>query len=378
MKYIIFKPIILIFILSGIVACEHKKTKENTVRATDVEVARIARMQPQKKIIVPGELKAWQEIRVYAKVKGFVKSVNADRGAVVKEGQILAVLDAPEVRAELSEAKARLYSSKSVLAEHKAKFQASKAHYNRMLQASKVPGAVSPNDLDETLAKMLMDSSSYLSAEENVNAANSYYQSKAEIVQYLTVTAPFSGTITERNISPGALVGPDEASEVKPMYVLENSEKLRLTVAVPEVYANELQDNCKVTFQVSSLPEKTFNACLSRSARSLQEGIRSMFAEFDINNTKHELKKGMYTDVSLPIQRTISTLFVPKTAVVSSMEKTFIIKVIDDKAVWTTVKKGNVVDDIVEIFSDEIKDGDRVVKVASEEIRNGEKLRVIK
>jgi membrane fusion protein (multidrug efflux system) len=377
MKPVIINLIIVAVTLLGIYSCGEKKAEKYAVKPTDVESARIVKMRPQKKIIIPGELKPWQEIKVYAKVKGFVKSINVDRGSVVKNGEVLAILDAPEIKAELSEAKARLYSSQSTRTEYEAKFHASKINYGRMLQASGVPGAVSPNDLDQAKARMLIDSSSFLSAQENVNAANSYYQSKAEIVHYLTVTAPFSGIITERNVAPGALVGPDEASESKPMYVLENSEKLRLTVAVPEVYANELQDNCKVTFKVSALPDSTFSACLSRSARSLQEGIRSMYAEFDIANKSHQLKKGMYTDVELPIQRTEATLFVPKTSVVSTMEKTFVIVIVDNKAIWKDVRKGNTVEDMVEIFGD-IKEGSKVVKVASEEIRDGESLRIVK
>ena len=377
MKATLINTVVILGMTLGMYSCNEKKKEQHSLKATDVEAVRIVTMQPQKKIIVPGELRSWAEIKVYPKVKGFVKSISVDRGSVVKQGQVLAILDAPEIIAELSEAKARLYASQSTLIEYEAKHQASNAIYKRMLQASKVQGAISPSDLDQARAKMLMDSASYLSAHENVNAANSYYHAKAEIAQYLTVTAPFSGIITERNIAPGALVGPDEASETKPIYILENSEKLRLTVAIPEIYANELQDNCKVTFKVSALPDSIFSACLSRSAKSLQEGIRSMYAEFDITNKNHILKKGMYTDVELPIQRAQSTLFVPKTAVVSTMEQTFIIVIIDNKAVWTNVKKGNTVDNMVEIFG-YIKNGDNVVKMASEEIKNGELLRIIK
>ena len=288
---------------------------------------------------------------------------------------MLAVLDAPEIRAELDEAKAKLYQAKAELNQFKATFNASKGSYNRILKTSKVNGAVSPNDIDQAFGKYMADSANLMAAHQNITAAQSAFNAKSEIVEYLTVTAPFSGTITERNIFPGTLVGPDEASASKPMFVLENSNKLRLTIAIPEVYANEIQAGCQVHFQVSSIPEKIFEAKLSRNSRSIDESVRSMFAEFDVVNTNHELKKGMYTEVKIPVQRSISTLFVPRKAVVNSMEKTFIIKVDNNMTHWVNVKTGNQIDSLIEVFGN-ITQQDFIIKNASEEIRDNQHVQV--
>ncbi len=343
------------------------KSPQETIRTDMVPVKSL---QPEMKIVLPGELKAWEEIKIFPKVKGFVKVVKVDRGSFVSKGQVIAVLEAPEVIAELSEAKAKLYGARSELEEYKARFAASKGVYRRIAEAFLVPGAVSPNDVDQAKAKMLVDSSNFLSAKEQVNAAESHYHAKSEMAHYLTVTAPFSGIITERNVAAGALVGPDEASMIKPMFVLENSTKLRLTVAIPEVYTSEMPANCTASFKVNAWPNRTFRAPISRTSMSLEQGIRSMFVEFDIENKDHVLKKGMYTDVEIPIKRDKPTFFVPRTAIVSSMEKTFVIGIRHGKSVWVNVRKGNVSDSLAEIFGD-LRANDMVVKNASEEMREG-------
>jgi hypothetical protein len=96
-----------------------------------------------------------------------------------------------------------------------------------------------------------------------------------------------------------------------------------------------------------------------------------MMAEFDVNNASRELKAGMYAEVTLPIERSAKTLFVPTTSVVSSSEKQFVIRVRDNRAQWVSVQKGNVVDSLVEVFGD-LQPGIAIVRTASEEIRDGQ------
>ena len=119
------------------------------------------------------------------------------------------------------------------------------------------------------------------------------------------------------------------------------------------------------------------HARLARSAQSLVEANRSMMAEFDFNNQRNLLKSGMYAEVKLPVERTMSTLFVPKTSVVSSTEKTFVIRVNDNKAEWVPVEKGNVLDSLVEVFGG-IHSKETIVRKASEEIRDGQSIKISK
>lgn len=355
-------------------AAKEEKKAEKAPEIQEVAVAEVQEMRPSKQILLPGELKPWHRVSLYAKVKGFVRSVQADRGSWVRKGQVLAQLDAPEVVSELSQAQAQMQSQEAALVEQTARFRASRLTYNRLLQTSRVEGAVSAHEMDQAQAKMLADSAMVAIAVGNVQAGRSFYQTKTEMRQYLTIVAPFDGIITERNISAGALVGAGD-SNAKPLFVLEDSRTLRLTVAIPEAFANQLPAKSAVTFTVNAMPERQFNARFARSAESLVEANRSMLAEFDVDNSTRQLKSGMYAEVKLPVERTGTTLFVPKTSVVSSSEKTFVIRVKDNKAEWVSVEKGNVIDSLVEVFGT-LQPKEIIVQAASEEIRDGQSLKI--
>jgi membrane fusion protein (multidrug efflux system) len=336
-------------------ACSKKEEHKMEIKksADTVETVLIKKLQPARSIALPGDLRPWEVTNIQAKVKGYVRTVTTDRGSFVKKGQVLATLEAPELKAQLAEALAKVEDVKS-------KQIASRVTYTRMLQTSKTQGAIAANELDVARSKMMVDSMQVLSATASYNAVK-------EMVNYLNITAPFEGTVIERTISPGELVGPDRA---KPLFILENSQTLRLTMGIPEIYSGQLKDAQAITFKVTALPEKIFNARLSRSSHSLDYSIRSMMVEFDVNNKEHLLKAGMYAEVTLPVERTTPTLFVPATAVVSSTERVFVIQILDGKAKWIDVKVGTQANGLTEIFGP-IEEGQPVVAKATEELRDG-------
>ncbi|MBD2754978.1 efflux RND transporter periplasmic adaptor subunit [Spirosoma validum] len=356
-------------------ASSDHKTGAKEPEVQQVGITTVQALQPSKRVTLPGELKPWNRVNMYAKVKGFVRDISVDRGTMVRKGQVLARLDAPEVISELSQAQAQVQAQESNLVEQTARARASRLMYQRLLQTAKMEGAVSLNEIDQAQAKMQSDSAMVAMSRGTIQAARSNYQAKNELRQYLTITAPFDGIVIERNISPGALVGAGDSG--KPLFVLEDSHTLRLTVAIPETFANQLPQKSSVSFTVNAMPDRQFNAKLARSAQSLVEANRAMMAEFDVPNASHELKAGMYADVQMPIERTAKTMFVPTTAVVSSSEKMFLIKVNDNRAQWVSVQKGNVLDSLVEVFGD-VQPGMTIVKKASEEIRDGQEIKAVK
>ncbi|WP_234733575.1 efflux RND transporter periplasmic adaptor subunit [Tellurirhabdus bombi] len=364
-------------VVAGMVSCTSavSETKEASKKVTvpAVEVAAVQQLQPRRQAVLPGELKPWNRVSIHAKIKGFVRGVQVDRGTWVRKGQVLAQLDAPEILSELSQAKAQVLAQEAALVEQTSRYRASRLTYQRLLQTSKTEGAVSANEIDQSQARMQADSAMVSVAQGNVQAGRSNLQAKSELAHYLTITAPFDGMIIERNISPGALVGAGDAG--KPLFVLEDSRTLRLTVAIPETFTNQLVEKSGVSFAVSAIPEKQFSARLARDARSLVEENRAMIAEFDVNNASHELKAGMYAEVRLPLERPVRTLFVPTSSVVSSSEKVFVIRVKDNKAIWVPVEKGVVVDSLVEVFGS-LQVGESIVRVASEELRDGQAIKV--
>lgn len=351
-------------------ACgQEKKNESNVTEAPVVDVIAIQSLQPSLEVVLPGELKPWDKTEIYPRVKGYVSSVAIDRGAFVKKGQVLAVLEAPELVASFNQARAHVSSVEATLLERQERHNASRRTYTRILQTSKTKGAVSANELEVAYAAMMADSALLSATRENLQAAKAQMEAQRQLAGYLTVRAPFDGTVVERNISPGDLVGPE--TNVKPMFVLEDGSKLRLTVAVPENMANSIGEGSMASFSTQAEPLKTFNASFARSANSVQEKNRSMIAEFDFVNEKGELKAGMYAEVRITVKRNTSSLFVPKSALLNSTEGVFVLKVSNDVTEWVRVQKGNSVDSLVEVFGP-VREGDIVVKTAHDELRNGQ------
>jgi len=353
----------------AIIGCGEKHTAENTSTSeTVVSVATVQSLQPSLPIVLPGELKAWNRTLIVAKVKGYVGKLNVDRGSQVKKGQSLAELEAPEVIAALNQARAHVSSAQASLIEHRAKQKVSAATYKRIVETSQTEGAVSANELDLAYARMMSDSALAEASSQNLEAARAQMASHQQLVAYLSVKAPFDGTITERNISPGDLVGLDAS---KPLFILEDKSKLRLTVAIPENLANALASKSTVTFSVQADPSKNYEAHFARSSNSVEEKNRSMLAEFDFDNSDDNLKAGMYAEVRLPITRNKPTLFVPRTSIINSTEGVFLVRVNNQTAEWVAVQKGNSLDSLIEVFGP-LKEGEQIVKSATEELRNGQ------
>ncbi len=372
------KIIVVLIVLSS---CKQQNVEQQNVEQTNVEqqkdsqlveVVSVRSMQPSMQIVLPGELKPWNKSNIHPKVKGYVGRVIVDRGSVVKKGQLLAVLEAPEIVASFNQAQAQVASADANVIEQRTKKKISASTYKRILETSKTAGAVSANELDVAQSRMMADSALSQAAEENLRAAKASLASQQQLVQYLSVRAPFDGNITERNISPGDLVGPEPGS--KPLFVIEDRSKLRLTIAVPENLSNAVDEKCVVTFTTEADPLREFKAKFARSSNSLQETNRTMMAEFDFENANGDVKAGTYAEVKIPVMRNRPTLFVPRSSVLNSTEGVFLVKVNNNTAEWVNIRKGNAADSLVEVFGS-VHEGDQVVRNVTEELRNGQAVR---
>jgi len=370
------KNIIFLIVTVVVFACKQQNSEQKNTEQSNqsqlVKVAAVRSLQPSMNIVLPGELKPWNRSNIHPKVKGYVGQVIVDRGSVVKKGQLLAVLEAPEIVASFNQAQAQVASADANLIEQKTKRKISASTYKRILETSRTVGAVSANELDIAYSRMMSDSALAQAAEENLRAARANLASQQQLVQYLSVKAPFDGNITERNVSPGDLVGPEPGS--KPLFVIEDRSKLRLTIAVPENLSNAIEEKSVVTFSTEADPLREFKAKFARSSNSLQENNRTMLAEFDYENTNGDLKAGMYAEVKIPIMRNRATLFVPRSAVLHSTEGVFLVKVTNNTAEWVNIRKGNSADSLIEVFGP-VHEGDQVVRNVSEELRNGQAIR---
>jgi membrane fusion protein (multidrug efflux system) len=325
-----------------------------------VEVVSAQKGKLSTSLQVPGELIPYQEVDLYAKENSFVKKVLVDVGTEVKQGQLLVSLDAPEMTSRLAETQSRLQSQEAL-------YIATKANYERLVETSKTPGTISPNDLDQAAAQKN-------SQEAQLAAAKSVYNQVMDLKNYLEIRAPFDGIISNRNINPGAYVGPSGKGSDLPLLKLQQQKKLRLVVSVPEASTGLLREKDTVRFTVRALPNHKFTATISRMSGTLDSRLRSERVEMDVTNNDKKLLPGMYAEVNLPMPASDSSFVVPKTAVVSSTEKIFVIRVVDNKAEWVDVKKGREADNKMEVYG-ALNPGDNLVKSATDEIRNGSEIK---
>lgn len=368
MKYIPLISGLLLASLSILVlqACNssHANNEAKAVAApAPVAAIRLQEDSLSSSIKIPGELAAYQQVDLFAKVNSFVAKLYVDVGSEVKAGQLLATLEAPEINSQLSAAASRLKMQEAI-------HTGSKATYNRLLETSKTPGTISPNDLELALARTQSD-------EASLNAARAQYNEVVNNQDYLQVRAPFSGVISARNVSAGAYVGPSGRGSEFPIFTLVEQKKLRLVVSVPEAYSGYLSNNSEVTFTLRSLPTDTFTARITRLAGALDNRLRAERIEMDVINVNKKLLPGMVAEVRIPLLNGQRSLVVPSSAVLNSTEGVFVIRIQNKKTTWVPVTATRTFEGKTEI-SGNLSVNDTLVKFASEEVRNGGKAEAIR
>src|SRR3954451_19892548 len=226
-------------------------------RAQQLEAIRVISRPLDHAVVLPGEFTPYLKVAIHAKVAGFVRRVEVDRGSVVKEGQLLATIIAPELNAQRAEAEAKVQTAEAQRAEAEARVAAAQSTYERMKTASATPGVIAGNELIQAEKQLDAERAKATADKSAVEAARAAVKAIQELEAYLRVTAPFSGVVTTRNVHPGALVGTGESS--LPMFELETVNRLRLVVPVPEAEVGGIVKGAKVPFSVPAYPAETFN-----------------------------------------------------------------------------------------------------------------------
>lgn len=314
----------------------------------EVTVVPVVAKRLDETVRLPGELHPFLSVDLYPKVTGLLQWIGVDRGSVVKRGDVLVRLAAPELSAQRAEAEAKMHADQLT--------------YERLVKAAETPGVVAPNDLEV--------------AKRTVEGDRARVRSLKEMEGYLVITAPFDGVVTTRNVHLGALVGPAGGGGPganPPLVRLEQVSRLRLTVPVPETYAGTIAVGRRVTFWVPAFPGRRFEGTIARVAHSIDMKTRTMPVEMDVANDTGLLAPGMFPEVEWPVQRAEPTLFVPAKAVVTTTERTFVIRIRENTAEWVNVRKGQAVGDSIEIFGD-LSPDDVVVARATDELRAGTKV----
>ncbi|HLZ93156.1 MAG TPA: efflux RND transporter periplasmic adaptor subunit [Candidatus Acidoferrum sp.] len=353
-------------------------------------VAHVQRHNVGSTLAIAGEFKPFQDVDVHAKVAGYIREIYVDVGDHVKEGQTLAVLEVPELAAQLTGTEAAVRAAQEQVRKAQGDLQRAKsshaaAHsaYARLKQAADSrAGLVAQQEVDDSEAKDLETEGQTASAEaeiasakQQLEVAQANQKQYTALSSYTRISAPFAGVITNRYADTGALVaaGTSSSTQAIPVVRLAQTSKLRLVLPIPESAAAEIHLGDPVKVQVQALGQE-FEGKVSRFADSLDRQTRTMETEIDFDNRAGRLIPGMYTETRLSLREKKNALTVPLEAVSRNGDDTTVLAVSPDNIVEERKVRLGVEDSTrVEILSG-LSESDRVIIGNRSEYHNGEKI----
>jgi len=308
-----------------------------------VGVTKVIKKSLGRQLTMSSELVPFQEIDVYAKESGYIKKLDVDYGSHVKAGQVMAILEIPELQAQLDEDQAEIKNSTNQvtraqheLARYQAQYKALHLEYTRLNGVfESQPGIVAQQEVDDAQGKDLAAASQVDAGQAALEAAQSQLAaSKAKLVHdqtlydYSRITAPFPGVVTERYANLGTLMqaGTGSSTQAMPLVRLSEDDLFRLVIPVPEAYVRFIHLGDPVDVRVPSL-NRTFPGKVARFSVDVREDTRTMHTEVDVPNPQRVLLPGLYADAVLQFDRKVDVPTVPIQAIAHEGDKATVLTV---------------------------------------------------
>jgi RND family efflux transporter MFP subunit len=363
----------------------------HVAEAPTVAVATVSRADMSTGLVLTAEFEPFQEVDVMAKVSGYIREIKVDIGDRVREGQLLATLEIPEMQDDLKRAEAAIEEANAELAAaHDELRRAESAHdmthlsYTRIVEVSNSEkGLVPQQEVDEIHSRDLVAEAQVSSAKSHVTACEQRIRvSQAEqsrlktMSQYAVIAAPFTGVVTKRYANTGALIQAGTSSQTQAMPVVRLSQNglLRLALPAPESAVPTVHLGEPVDVRVPVL-HRTFLGRVARFADKVDQSTRTMQTEVDVPNPNLELVPGMYAEVDLKTEQRKRVLSIPVEAIDGSGNGTRVFVVSAAGAIdIVPVRIGMENAQRVEILTGEIAEGDRVVVGPRASLKQGEKV----
>lgn len=328
--------------------------------AITVGVVKVAKKSLGRDVTLSSELVPFQEIDVYAKESGYVKKLVVDYGSHVKAGQVMAILEIPELEAQLQEDQAQIKNAANQvsraqheLSRYQAQYKSVHLQYTRLNKVfESQPGIVAQQEVDDAQGKDLAASSQVDASRAALDAAQSQLGvAKAKLAHdqslfdYSRITAPFSGIVTERYANLGTLVQAGPNSQAAPIVKLSEDDLFRLVIPVPESYVRYIHIGDAVDVRVPSL-NKTFPGKVARFSVDVKEATRTMHTEVDVRNRDRILMPGLFAEADVALEHRDDIPTVPLQAVNHEGNKTTVFVVgrnneIEDRPIMLGLQTAN-------------------------------------
>ncbi|HZT78532.1 MAG TPA: efflux RND transporter periplasmic adaptor subunit [Vicinamibacterales bacterium] len=338
-----------------VVTNETREMAMPTVAVTKPEQA-----APQQEIVLPGTMQAFADAGVYARVNGYVKRWTADIGTKVRQGQLLAEIDTPELDQQLMQARADLATA----AANTRLAQTTAERYRDLIKSD----SVSRQDLDNANGNLEAKQAAEESARANVKRLE-------QLQAFRRIEAPFDGVVTARNIDIGQLI--DSGSNAKELFHVAQQNRLRVFINVPEVYSQAATPGLTADLTLKEFPGKSFTGRLARTSNAIDVSSRTLLTEVDIDNASGQLLAGSYAEVHLKLPTPATTMKLPVDSLIFKGEG-LQVAILDaaNRVKMVTVTSGRDFGDSVEIVAG-LKGNERVVLNPPDSLADGQAVRVV-
>jgi len=265
-------------------------------------------------LVLPGNIAAWYEAPIYARVSGYVKRWNFDYGAHVKKGQVLAVIDTPDLDAQFAAANATLNAARARVNVFKADMQFAQSTYARWRDSPQ--GVVSEQERESKKAAYASAVAQYDAAIADVKSDEGAVDRLRALEQFKDITAPFDGVVTARNTDIGDLITAGSASSAPQLFRMADVHKMRVFVQVPQAMSGSIQPGMTADLDLPQYPDRTFEAVVATTAQAINPAARTLLVELHAANPGGVLQPGTYAEVHFNLPPNTHVLTIPTTALV--------------------------------------------------------------
>ncbi len=315
---------------------------------------------PTQEILLPGTTQAFTDAPIFARTNGYVKGWYFDIGAHVKQGQLLAEIETPEVDQQLEQARADLETARANLRQA----QITADRWRALLETD----SVSKQETDQAVSAL-----SATKATVDSNAAN--VRRLEQLQGFEKIYAPFEGVITARNVDIGVLINAGSNTSGRELFHMTAIHTLRVFVAVPEVYSRAARPGSTATLTLDEFPGRLFKGALVRNANAIDLASRTLLVEVDVDNPGGELLPGAYVFVHLKLPEQIASATVPANALLFRAEGLQVAMVRDGRAQLVPVTIGRDYGTTVEIVAG-LQPTDQVIVAPSDSLTSGTRVRI--